>query len=308
MALFRGVPRSRFPRYLAILGLLVATVGAGIVAARLLSAGLSAPTTRPDQGGGRPPRAAAPPAVVWAVGDGPDGDPEPNAVAKLIASRRVDRLLYLGDVYDEGTKREYNEHYAPAYGKLDSVTSPTPGNHEWDERDEGYDAYWKKRGLDTEPHYYSFELAGWQLLSLNSEGDLSPDGDQVRWLRDQVSAEGTCRIAFWHRPRYSAGDNHGDDEELAPLWDSLVGRASIVLTAHDHNMQRLEPRDGMTAFVSGAGGASHYPIKPDYDGVAFSNDTDDGALRLLLRPGSASFAFIATDGRTLDSGTIPCRR
>ena len=292
--------RSRIPRYLLVFGLLVAAVGAGVLAARLSTSGASAPgADAPRSGAGE---------VVWAVGDGPDGDPEPNAVANLIKSRPIDRLLYLGDVYEDGTRREYSEYYARAYGELDRVTSPTPGNHEWGKREEGYDPYWERSGIETEPHYYSFELAGWQLLSLNSEGDLSPDGDQVRWLRDQVSAEGTCRIAFWHRPRYSAGDNHGDDEELAPLWDSLVGRASIVLTAHDHNMQRLEPRDGMTAFVSGAGGASHYPIKPDYDGVAFSNDTDDGALRLLLRPGSASFAFIATDGRTLDSGTIPCRR
>ena len=246
--------------------------------------------------------------MVWAVGDGPDGDPEPNAVARLIASRPVDRLLYLGDVYENGTRREYRDHYAPAYGKLDRVTSPTPGNHEWGEREEGYDPYWRENGLDTDPHYYSFELAGWQLLSLNSEGDVSEDSEQVRWLREQLEeADGTCRIAFWHRSRYSAGENHGDDEELAPLWDTLAGRAAIVLTAHDHNMQRLEPRDGITAFVSGAGGSSHYPIDDDYDGVAFSNDTDDGALRLVLRPTSASFAFIAADGRTLDSGTIPCR-
>ena len=300
-ATLSGVHRGRLPRYLLIGGLVVVTAVGAALAGRLLASGPPSPA-----GTAPPPASGA--KVVWAVGDGPDGDPEPDTVARLIASRRVDRLLYLGDVYEDGTRREYREYYAPAYGRLDRVTSPTPGNHEWGKRDEGYDPYWERAGLDTDPHYYSFKLAGWQILSLNSEGELSRGGAQVRWLRGQVSGRGNCRLAFWHRPRYSAGKNHGDDAELAPLWNTLAGRASIVLTAHDHNMQRLEPRDGITSFVSGAGGTSHYPIERDYDGLAFWNDTDYGALRLELRPGRADFAFIATDGRTLDSGTVPCRR
>ena len=292
--------RSRLSRYLLVAVLLVLALGGGALVARLEAPRTPVPTgVAPAAGAGK---------VVWAVGDGPDGDPEPNAVANLIKSRPLDRLLYLGDVYEDGTRREFREYYAPAYGELDGVTAPTPGNHEWDEREQGYDPYWERNGVDTEPHHYSFELGGWQLLSLNSEGDVETEGEQVRWLRDQVVGGGTCRLAFWHRSRYSAGTRHGDDDELAPLWDTLIGHASMVVTAHDHNMQRLEPRDGITAFVSGAGGKNHYGLEDDYDGLAFGNATDYGALRLVLRPGSASFAFIATDGRTLDSGTIPCRR
>jgi hypothetical protein len=41
-------------------------------------------------------------AVLWAVGDGADGGDRATAVAARIATGRVDRLLYLGDVYGTG--------------------------------------------------------------------------------------------------------------------------------------------------------------------------------------------------------------
>ena len=287
---------GRQARIVLALVLVLGAVGAGVAAALLLG---------PDAG---PTSSAVGPAkVVWAVGDGPDGDPEPRRVASLIASSRPDRLLYLGDVYEDGSRREYRDYYDPAYGRLDRVTSPTPGNHEWPNRERGYDPYWERRGLDTDPHHYSFALAGWQILSLNSEGDLSPQGEQVRWLERQVAGPGTCRLAYWHRPRYSAGTHHGDDEDIEPLWSTLAGKASLVLTAHEHNMQRHEPRDGITAFVSGAGGTSHHPLDRGYDGLAFGNDADYGALRIELRRGSARLSFVTVDGRTLDSSLVRCQ-
>jgi hypothetical protein len=72
-------------------------------------------------------------------------------------------------------------------------------------------------------------------------------------------------------------------------------------------MQRYVPIDGMTEFVSGAGGHSHYEFDRQEPRHAFANDTDYGALRVELRPGSASFEFITWDGRVLDSGRVSCR-
>jgi hypothetical protein len=103
----------------------------------------------------------------------------------------------------------------------------------------------------------------------------------------------------------SAG-THGDQADVQPLWDALRGHATIVLGGHDHDMQRLRPRDGMTEFVSGAGGHLHYRVAAD-PRLAFSNDTDYGALRLDLRPGVAQYAFVDTHGHVLDSGTLRCR-
>jgi hypothetical protein len=93
---------------------------------------------------------------------------------------------------------------------------------------------------------------------------------------------------------------------MDPVWRALRGRAAIVLAGHEHDMQRFKPIDGITEFVSGAGGKSHYPIRGDRR-LAFSDDTSDGALRLRLRRGLASYAFIAAGGRVLDQGRVSCR-
>jgi len=245
--------------------------------------------------------------TIWAVGDGADGSEASKALARRITSSRPDRFLYLGDVYQDGTPDEFRTNYQSVYGALAPVTSPTPGNHEWPAQRSGYTPYWSAKKGRPQPSWYSFRTAGWQVVSLNSETAHGARSSQVRWLRRAVSGSGDCRIAFWHRPRYSAGTSHGDNADVEPFWRALQGRASIVLNGHEHNLQRFRERRGIQEFVSGAGGHKPHGLRPDAR-VAFGNDDDRGALRLRLRPGVAEFAFVADDGRVLDSGRVPCRR
>lgn len=244
-------------------------------------------------------------AVVWAVGDGADAERDARALARLIASRRVDRFLYLGDVY--GDPSRWAVTYDRTYGALAPRTSPTPGNHEWPNRKGEYLGYWTRVSGRPMTTRYSFELAGWKLISLNSAETTAEGSPQQRWLAEQVQGPGDCRLAYWHVPRFSASVARGDDRSLEPLWRTLSGRARIVLTGHEHNMQRMEPRDGITQFVSGAGGHNHYPVKRRDARFSFLNDDDYGALRLKLSPGRADYAFVGLDERTLDSGTVTCR-
>jgi hypothetical protein len=246
-------------------------------------------------------------AVVWAVGDGADGGPDAAKVVRLILRDEPDRLLYLGDVYEEGTKQDFADNYAPTFGGLAKRTAPTPGNHDWPKRVEGYEPYWRDVGGRSMPPYYSFSTGGWQLISLNSESPHDAASAQLGWLRTKLKGTGTCRIAFWHRPRYSAGDHHGDQPDVQPFWDELLGRAALVLNGHEHDMQRLAPRDGITQLVSGAGGHDLYAMDKGYKGLAFGDDSSFGALRLSLTRGTASYSFVAADGRTLDRGTTRCK-
>jgi hypothetical protein len=48
-------------------------------------------------------------------------------------------------------------------------------------------------------------------------------------------------------------------------------------------------------------------VDADDKRVAFSEDRRDGALRLRLRRGLASYAFISKRGRLLDAGRVRCR-
>ncbi len=244
--------------------------------------------------------------VVWAVGDGADGGAEAKALAAGIASERPDHFLYLGDVYEDGTAEDFERNYRSVYGRLDRITAPTPGNHDWPNAKEGYRPYWERVTGRPMPSYYSFRAGGWELLSLNSEAGHDEDSEQLRWLRRAVTAPGNCRIAFWHRARFSAG-THGDQDDIEPLWEALRGKATIVVAGHDHDMQRLRPIDGITQFVSGAGGRSHYAVDRGDPRLGFANDRDYGGLRLELRPGVAEYAYFATSGEELDSGAIRCR-
>jgi hypothetical protein len=247
-------------------------------------------------------------AVVWAVGDGADGRPSGRRVGRMIERGKPDRFLYLGDVYETGIKAEYQSNYEPAFGDLADLTAPTPGNHEWPQREGGYRPYWHSILGKEIPDYYKFGIGGWEILSLNSEAPHDERSQQVRWLRSNLPGNGTCRLAFWHRPRYSFGD-HGDQPDVEPLWNALRGRATLIVNGHEHNMERFAPRDGLTELVAGAGGRGIYPIEPQERAqLEFANDTDYGALRLTLRPGRADYRFVAVDGRTLDRGRVRCKR
>ena len=252
-------------------------------------------------------------ALLWAVGDGADGGAAARSVVQRMKRKRFDRFLYLGDVYGsgllsllagDGTAADYRDRYDPLYGEFAAKTAPTPGNHEWRQRGEGYEPYWEEVHGEPPPTYYAFDVAGWQVLSLNTEAPHGPRSEQVRWLREQLRAPGTCRLAFWHAPRFSAG-RHEDEPGVAPLWHALRGHAAIVVSGHDHNMQRFRAVDGITQYISGAGGRKRYALRRDRR-LAFGHDRDFGALRIELSPGRARTAFVSAGGRILDVHTLRC--
>jgi hypothetical protein len=279
--------------------LIVVTVACGC------NAGSSAPPTIPQQ---RPsswiPNGPPGRAVIWAVGDGAGG-PAANAVVRLIASRQPDLFLYLGDVYPTGTASAFRTGYAPTFGRFAKLTAPTPGNHDWPVHAGGYDPYWRTARGRTPPSFYTLDAGGWQLIELNSE--TSNSNDQLVWLSAQLRARGNCRLAFWHRPRFSAG-SHGDNRDMDRYWRTLEGRARLVISGHDHDMQRFRARGGLIQLVAGAGGKSHYPVNRRRSGLAFADDQHYGALRIELTPGRARLTFVDTAGRTLNSANVACRR
>jgi Calcineurin-like phosphoesterase len=249
--------------------------------------------------------AASEPAVVWAVGDGANGSPVAKRLARRIERDRPDAFLYLGDVYPTGTATDFEQRYDPIYGPLADITWPTPGNHEWGNRAIGYEPYWRTRGRGKP--WYRVRIGGWEVISLNSEAPHGPGSRQLRWLKRVLArGEGTCRLAFWHRPRFSAGTVHGDAPDVAPLWNALRGHARLVLNGHEHTLERLRRRDGLTEYVAGAGGSVLYPLQADRR-LAFGKAGQTGALRMTLAPGRARLEFRAVDGQVLDRSAASCR-
>ncbi|MBA3262363.1 MAG: metallophosphoesterase [Thermoleophilaceae bacterium] len=243
--------------------------------------------------------------VVWAVGDGGDGTPDARALAASIAADEPHALLYLGDVYPNGSAQDFAERFGTVYGGLRGITWPTPGNHDWGNRARGYYPYWGRR-LASRP-WYRVRLGGWEVISLNSEVRHHRRSPQLLWLRRVLAqSKGTCRLAFWHRPRFSPGTVHGNDPEQALLWNALRRRTRLVANAHDHVMVRYQRRDGITQYISGAGGDTLYGTRPD-PRVAFARAGIQGALRMILSRGRASLEFRSITGEVLDRSSARCR-
>jgi len=295
----------------------VLLAGAGLVLAGLLS-------DEDDPGSaGQGPSAPAPPGVrVWAVGNGAESSGRGPAVARLVARGRPQRFLYLGGVFPRGVLDDFVRGYAPAFGRFTAFTAPTAGRPEWRNRGLGYEPYWtavsrsadrsalasfaKSASRGRPPAYFAFEVGGWEILSLNSEASHGSDSSQVKWLEKQLGkGRGTCRLAFWSRPRYSAGPAP-DAQDVEPFWDALRRRAVLVLNAGNRNMQRIRQK-GITQLTAGSGGVGLQKAPNGRKLATFTNDTRYGALRLDLLPTSARFTFVAVDGPTLDTGTVPCR-
>jgi Calcineurin-like phosphoesterase len=255
--------------------------------------------------GGAAPAQPEPSAVVWAVGDGADGSAPARRLARRIEQDDPDAVLYLGDVYPSGTAADFARNYEPVYGDLAAITWPTMGNHDWGNRATGYQPYWRRYGR-ARP-WYRFTLAGWQLVNLNSQEPHERDSPQLRWLERVLGKPATtCRLAFWHRPRFSAGTVHGDATDIAPLWRALRGRARLVLNGHEHALMRYRRRAGLTEYVSGAGGSVRYPLRADAR-LAFGRSDRTGALRMVLTPGGAQIEFRDASGAVLDRSRATCR-
>ena len=269
-------------------------------------------------------RSSAAPPVILAAGDiadcGSNGD---EATAQLIASR-PGTVLALGDnAYGDGTAEQFSGCYAPSWGRFKTRTRPTPGNHDYHtDGAAGYFGYFGNAAGPQGRGYYSFDLAGWHIVSLNSNcsdiGGCGTGSSQERWLRaDLASHRARCTLAYWHHPRFSSGTKHGSEEEMAPIWQALYdNRADVVLSGHEHNYERFAPQTaagkldlarGIREFVVGTGGKSHYPLGAPIANSQARNGDTYGVLELRLRGNGYSWKFIpVAGGRFTDSGSASC--
>jgi hypothetical protein len=146
--------------------------------------------------GSTPP--AGRPFTLSATGDGASGEANADKVADLIANWNPNMFLYLGDVYNDGTATEFHNWYgtgANRYSRFNAITNPTVGNHEYQGLEApGYFDYW-----NNVPHYYSFDAAGWHIISLDSTSQFNqtlPGTPQYDWLVQDLEANNaTCTIA-----------------------------------------------------------------------------------------------------------------
>jgi Calcineurin-like phosphoesterase/Glycosyl hydrolase family 99 len=277
--------------------------------------------------------------VVAAAGDiacAPDpggiGAGERNSAISCVAAQTAgivraidpDAVLALGDLqYPDGSLERFRAGYDRTWGAFKAITYPVVGNHEYGTRDaEGYFDYFGAAAGSPDTGYYSYELAGWHVVALNSEcrriGGCGAGSPQQRWLAADLAAHpAECTLAYWHRPRFSSG-HHGDDTDYTAFWKDLRDAgAELVLAGHDHDYERFAPLGtdgapdprGIREFVVGTGGDSFYAMHQPPAGQEVGIAGRPGVLQLTLRPGGYDWSFRVPQGstsRTADSGSARC--
>jgi acid phosphatase type 7 len=290
--------------------------GAGKRAAAGLTLAVAAGAFLLGTGAAAPARAGE--AVLLAAGDigncTPAAEQGPYLTADLLAVRPEATILALGDLaYTAGTAAEFANCYGPTWGRFKDRTRPILGNHEHRTLGAaGYFGYWGARAGESGKGYYGFDLGDWHLVALNSEIDAGPASPQVAWLKaDLAASPRRCKLAYLHRPRWSSG-RHGDADDLAALFQVLYdARVTLLLSAHDHDYERLaplgpsgavEPGRGVRQFVVGTGGAPLRGFAAPRAGSEARDATAKGVLQLVLRADGYDWEFLPVAGGAYRDG------
>src|SRR5438477_11535750 len=247
-----------------------------------------------------------------------------QATAKLI-DNIPGTVFTAGDTaYPDGSDEDFTKCYGPTWGRFKDRTRPSPGNHEYhSDGASGYVRYFGSSAGDPKKGYYSYDLAEWHIIVLNSQcpevGGCGVGSEQEKWLRQDLKDHpAKCTLSYWHSPLFSSGAKHGNDPQIKPLWDALyAANVEVVLNGHDHDYERFAPQDpsgkpdsqrGIREFVVGTGGKNSHrtfaSIQPNSE--AHRADTF-GVLKLTLHPTSYDWEFVPESGKTFkDSGTGAC--
>lgn len=269
------------------------------------------------------PPAKAAGAVLVAAGDiagcGQTGD---TVTAALVAATGG-TVATLGDqVYNRGSSAQFANCYGPTWGRFKERTRPALGNHEYrTPRAAGYFNYFENQAGPDGKGWYSYDLGSWRVVVLNSNCQnvgCGKGSDQERWLRAELAANpNQCTLAYWHHPRFSSDNRHGNEASVAPLWDALYEYgAELVLGGHAHVYERFAPQTpwgtadpvtGIRQFVVGTGGAGRYGFRGVGANSEVRNASTFGVLKLNLRPGAYDWQFLAPPGEIFtDAGSARC--
>lgn len=244
-------------------------------------------------------------------GDGTATQCRQKYTAKLIL--RSDAVWTLGDhAYPSASTTQLYSAYEPTWGRMKAVTYPTPGDHDFhDGSMDDYLSYFDK------PLYYTFQMGGWQVISLNSELDHAPGSAQVQWLqRKLASTNADCIAAFWGTPRWTSGFNEapGDGAVDAFVQELYAAHADLMLSGDTHNYERFAKQtpagdpaaDGIRQFVVGTGGRSLVGFPGAVQPNSQARHKAFGVLQLRLHPASYDWQFVSETGDNLDSGSQHC--
>lgn len=224
-----------------------------------------------------------------AFGDSGVGSVEQRQLAARMTADAFDLSLHTGDVVygsaamkGGGSFPQYDGWFFDIYSPWlrSRAFFPVMGNHD-DEVDNGrpyLDMFVLPDGAavsgyaDHGERFYSFDYGPVHFVAIDTElafRDPARRQAQLAWLdRDLAATTMPWRVAYLHRPPYTAGTDHGSDLDVRRQVSPILEKhgVQLALTAHEHIYERTIPLQEhsaagapVTYIVTGGGGAPVYP-------------------------------------------------
>lgn len=239
-------------------------------------------------------------------GDNGTGDrAEYDVASTLVATHAAfpfTHVLMLGDnVYGSQQPRDFVDKFERPYDAL--LKSGVQffaalGNH--DSRAQEAYAPFHMGGR----RYYSYTTGDVRFVALDTN---LLDAAQLAWLEQTLSASREdWIICYFHHPLYSDGARHGSSVDMRVVLEPLFVKygVDVVLSGHDHVYERIKPQQGISYFVSGAGGQLRKGNIKKSDLTAAAFDQDQSFMVVEIARDELFFQAISRTGSTVDSGTI----
>jgi predicted MPP superfamily phosphohydrolase len=251
-----------------------------------------------------------------AIGDfGTGDDSQTGIAAQMLGDHKtspLDFVIAVGDnIYPDGGGRHFAKKFERPYAGLirEGVKfHAVLGNHD------------VKDGRRDQCQYPLFNMNGKCYYTVKKGDGLAEffmidstafDMTQAGWL-EGVLKESTAKwkVAVFHHPIYSSGEEHGSDLGLRRGIEPLLTRygVNVVLSGHDHIYERVKLQQGVQYFVTGAGGK----VRPGDVNLrsslrAMSYDQDNHCLQMVIEDHQIGFQTITRSGAVIDRGAITPR-
>jgi hypothetical protein len=298
-----------------------------VASATTVAASPSAPATSSSPGPAESSTPAPSPSgdpVLVGAGDIASCNLDSDEATARMIDGTAGAVFTAGDnAYETGSADEFKDCYDPTWGRFKDRTRPAAGNHDWLTKDaQGYRDYFGAAAVNADGKtWYSYDLGTWHIVVLDANcaqvGGCGAETDQGKWLAADLAAhQTTCTMAIWHQPRFSSGDEHGNDPEVDPFWRALYAAgADVVVNGHDHDYERFAPQDpdgkadgkrGLREFVVGTGGAAIRGFNAPVANSELRLAVGPGVIEFILHPGSYDWKWIPASSQVTDSGNAPC--
>lgn len=267
------------------------------------------------------------PAILIGAADisvcGQTGDQQTaDLIQRLLKQYPKARIFTAGDnAQSNGEMFEYEDCYQNTWGRFKQRIRPSPGNHDW-QTDQGrpYFTYFGKAAGEYGLGYYSYNLGGWHIVSLNSNCDsvnCGPESLQGQWLHaDLKKNKSACTLLYWHHPLFDSGIEEISHAGLDFWRTASQYHAEVVVNGHDHHYERFAPLDangdedrehGIRPFIVGTGGAWLFETGAPLPITEARDNQTLGVIVFSLYPDRYEWQFVPVKGGTFtDAGSGTC--